>query len=101
MKKKHFWEMTTHELAAATKQFDQPNIAGRSRPLTQDERKQWNQAKRKRGRPQEGKGYQRISVSMERDLLKRATALARKRQISRSRLFAQALEAVLANDGAS
>jgi DNA-3-methyladenine glycosylase I len=49
MKKKQFWEMTTHELAAATQQFDQANIRGRSRPLTSEECERWQKAKR--GRP--------------------------------------------------
>jgi metal-responsive CopG/Arc/MetJ family transcriptional regulator len=48
--------------------------------------------KRKRGRPRIGLGFRRISVSMERDLLRRVTELARKRGLSRSKLFALVLE---------
>jgi hypothetical protein len=92
MKQKQYWEMTTKELADATKQFDEPMVVDRSRPLTAAEQAQWNHLKRKRGRPKVGRGFKRISVSMEQGLLKRVTALARKRKISRSKLLAQVVE---------
>ena len=98
MKKKAYWEMTTEELDKATRQFDEPLVIRRSRPLKPAERKQWSAAKRKRGRPKIGRGFQRISVSMERDLLKQVTALAKKRRVSRSRLFAQVFEKEVGND---
>ena len=96
MKKKPFWEMNAAELAKATKDFDELSDADRSRPLLPDEQNRWKRAKRKRGRPKEGQGFKRITVSMERGLLRRVTALAKKRQLSRSRLLAQVLEEVLA-----
>jgi len=96
MKQKPYWEMTTKELAESTKQFDEPMVIDRSRPLTAAERAQWNRIKRKRGRPKVGRGFKRISVSMEQGLLKRVTKLAKKRKISRSKLLAQVLEKSLA-----
>jgi hypothetical protein len=96
MKGKSYWEMTTAELAESTKQVDEPFVADRSRPLTSAERAQWNRIKRKKGRPRVGQGHKRISVSLERGLLQRVTALAKKRRISRSRLLAQVLEEALA-----
>jgi macrodomain Ter protein organizer (MatP/YcbG family) len=98
MKKKKYRDMTTEELAAATKRFDEPFVADRSRPLTQAGRKQWTALKRKRGRPKEGQGFKRISVSIEQGLLERVTNLAKKRRISRSKLLAQVLEDVLARE---
>ncbi len=95
MKKKPYWEMTTDELADATKQFDEPFVADQSRPLTPAEREQWNRTKRKRGRPRVGQGFKRVSVSLEQGLLRRVTALARKRHISRSKLLAMVLEEAL------
>lgn len=65
MKRKKYQKMTTEELAAATKQFDEPLIAEKARPLTPEEREQWRKAKRKRGRPRTGQGFQRISLSIE------------------------------------
>lgn len=98
MKRKKYWEMTTAELAESTKQFDEPFVADKSRPLTPAERQEWEQVKRKRGRPRLGQGFQRISVSVERALLKRVTSLAKKRRVTRSKLISQLMEAVLANE---
>ena len=98
MKRKKYWEMTADELAAATKDFDESHVIDNSRPLGAQERKQWQRIKR-RGRPTVGQGHKRISVSIERGLLREITALARKRHISRSRLFSQVLEEALARDG--
>jgi hypothetical protein len=96
MKRKPYWEMTAKELAQATEQFDEPFVIDQSRPLTPGERAQWQQAKRKKGRPRVGDGFKRISVSLENGLLKRVTALAKKRHVSRSKLLAQVLEEALA-----
>lgn len=85
--------MSTRELAAATAEFDEPLVIDRSRPPSAHEREQW---KRKKGRPRVGQGFQRVSVSIEKGLLKRATALAKKRKLSRSGLVALALEQALA-----
>src|ERR1700730_660203 len=95
MKGKPYSEMTPKELAEATKQFDEPFVVEQSRPLTPTEREQWKRLKRKRGRPKVGRGCKRISVSMEQGLLKRITALAKKRRISRSQLLALVLEEAL------
>jgi hypothetical protein len=96
MKRKPYWEMTAKELAEATRQLDEPFVVDQSRPLTPAEKEQWQRVKKKRGRPRVGQGFRRISVSMEQGLLKRVTALAKKRRVSRSQLFAQALEKALA-----
>ncbi len=98
MKRKPYWEMTAKELGEATRQFEDPSVVDQSRPLTPTEREQWNRVKRKKGRPRVGRGFKRVSVSMEQGLLRRVTALAKKRRISRSKLFAQVLEQVLAQE---
>ena len=92
--KKKYWEMRPDELDAATKQFDEPMVVDKSRPLTAEEREHWKRTKG-RGRPKVGQGHQRISVSFEKGLLKRTTALAKKRRVSRSKLVAIALEQAL------
>lgn len=99
MKRKKYWDLSTEELAAATRQFDEPFVADQSRPLTPEEKEQWRRASRKRGRPKVGRGFKRVSLSIEQGLLQRATALARKRGITRSRLFAQAIAGELAKEG--
>jgi hypothetical protein len=98
MKRKPYWEMTTQELAEATKQFDEPMVVAKTQPLTPAEKRQWNRAKRKPGRPKVGQGFQRISVSIERGLLRRITALAKRLHVSRSKLFAQVVEKALADN---
>src|SRR5688572_12705631 len=96
MKRKPYWEMSARELAAATKRFDAPMVVDESRPLTAAERAQWNRVKRKRGRPKVGRGSKRVSLSIEKGLLKRITAYAKKKQVSRSGLVAEAFEKLLA-----
>ncbi|MDB5333247.1 MAG: hypothetical protein JWP03_4398 [Phycisphaerales bacterium] len=51
--------------------------------------------RRKLGRPRVGKGVKVISLSVERELLKRADALARKRKITRAKLVAEGLSLLL------
>ena len=91
MKKKPYWEMTTKELEAATRGYDDSDVVDRSRALTAEERRTWSRIRKKRGRPRQGQGFRRISVSIEAGLLKQITALAKKRNVSRSQLFAMAI----------
>ncbi len=100
MKRKKYWEMTTQELATATQEFDKPFVEENSRPLTPTERAQWEKLKRGRGQPRNHQGRQRISVSLERGLLARVTAWAKRRHISRSQLLAQVIEAALVKERA-
>jgi Ribbon-helix-helix protein, copG family len=90
--------MNPTELAKATEQFDKPFIVDESRPLTAAERAQWEKMRRKRGRPKIGTGFKRVSLSLEQDLLRQVTNLAKKRRISRSRLFALVLTDALAQE---
>jgi CRISPR/Cas system CSM-associated protein Csm2 small subunit len=98
MKKKPYWEMSAKELAEATKQFDEPLVVDRSRPLNATEREQWKRVKRKRGRPKVGRGHQRVSISVEKGLLKRITAYAKQRRMTRSGLVAEVFEELLAKE---
>src|SRR5438132_12560024 len=92
MKKKRYWKMTATELAEATNssisRLPWTSLVPRLRPS----------ASRGRGSngkgpaPGDGQGFQRVSLSIERGLLKGA-GLAKKRRLSRSQLFAQMLEA--------
>jgi hypothetical protein len=66
-----------------------------SRPLNARERKQWRRFQARVGRPKIGKGAKTISLTVEKDLLKQADAFAKKHGISRARLVAQCLKAVI------
>ncbi len=95
---KSYTQMNAKELAAATAKFDKEFVIDQSREPTEEERKQWRRAKRKRGRPKQGQGSQIISVSIERGLLKKTDQLAKKLHTQRTRLIARGLEAILAEE---
>jgi hypothetical protein len=67
----------------------------RSRPLDAKERKQWRRFKAKMGRPKVGKGAKTISLTVERELLKRADTYAKRHGMSRARLVAEGLRAMI------
>ena len=100
-KHKPFTRMTAEELAAATKQYDQaelPDDAGEA--MTPEERAEWSNGKRGRGRPRKGLGAVNVLISFERGLLDRADAFAQGRGIGRSALVAQALEMLIGEKSA-
>lgn len=84
-------ERIVREIEAETPQ----QRLARSRPLNSQERRQWRRFKSKPGRPTVGKGAATISLTVERDLLAEADAYAKEHGISRAKLVAQGLRAVL------
>lgn len=97
MKAKHrpkpFWEMTTADLRAATKEFDAPSGTSYGfRPLTPKQQAEWKRIKRRPGRPRVGKGAKSVLISIEKELLKSADAFAKKSGLSRSQLIARLLK---------
>lgn len=73
-----------------------------TRPLTPAEAAEWRAIvraakarRRKAGRPRVGLGAQRVQVSVERGLLTRADAYARRNGLTRAQLVARGLEAVV------
>ena len=88
--------MTADELAEMTKQYDRaelPDDVGEA--MTPEERAEWSNGKRGRGRPRKGLGAVNVLISFERGLLDRADAFARGRGMGRSALVAEALEAII------
>jgi len=99
-RKKPYTQMNTRELAEATREFDEEFVADRARPLNASERKLHRKAaERGRGRPRIGKGAVRVDITIERDLLSRADALAFSRHLGRSEMIALALEQLLRKAG--
>lgn len=94
-KTKRYSQMTTKELEEATKDLNEEFAFTKSRPLNRRER-QLHAKARKRGRPQVGEGAEKIRVSIERGLLVKSDAYARKHGMSRSELIAKGLRAVIA-----
>lgn len=80
--------MSAAELARATAEFDEPFVFERARPMTPAERAQERKLLRSPGRPRIGAGAKKVSISLERKLLKQADAVARKRGMKRSELIA-------------
>jgi hypothetical protein len=78
--------------------FNREFVADTARPLTAAQRKLWQKAKRKVGRPRKGEGVKTIALSVERGLLKRADAMAKRRKLTRAALVAEALEAALSSE---
>jgi hypothetical protein len=93
---KPYWEVNFEELREVTKEFDEPFVKDRAEPLTPEMKAQWERAKLKRGRPMKGHGAKVISLSVERDLLGRADALAEEQGMTRADLVAKGISAVLA-----
>ena len=98
-KEKPFWEMNSRELARATAKFDREFITDTFHAMSRKDRAVWSTWKRKVGRPRIGQGVTVVSVSIEKDLLQRSDALARKLKISRANLVARGLKAVMAAEG--
>lgn len=96
---KPYWEMTTEELREATKEFDEPFVFERTKPLSPEMKARWEAAKAKGEPPANGKAEQSIAVRIDKALLKRCTALAKKKRLSRDELIARGLRALLAAEG--
>src|SRR5262249_53170134 len=96
---KPYWEMTTEELREATKEFDEEFVADKARPLTPQMQARWERARARPSRTEDGPGAQTIAVRLEKALLDRCTALAKKKRISRDALIARGLKALLAAEG--
>jgi hypothetical protein len=93
-----FIELSDAEKADIIAEIESTTPAQRlaqSRPLNKRERAQWKELKKKMGRPKVGKGSKIITMSIERDLLKRATQFAKAHGLNRSALIAQGLETVM------
>jgi hypothetical protein len=96
---KPYWEMTAPELREATKQFDEEFVAEESRPLTLEEQARWQRAKAKLSSSATDENEQTISVRLDKALLDRCTALAKKKRLSRDALIARGLRTLLAAEG--
>ena len=88
-KSKHPEDMTAAELARATRQFDNPFVFEKARPMNAAERAEERRLRRGRGRPKIGRGARKVSISLEGELLKKTDALARQQGVNRSELIAR------------
>jgi hypothetical protein len=98
-KAKPYWEMNTVELANATREFDRELVINECARLSAEMRARWEKARRKSAKSDNGRGIQVISIRVERKLLSRSEALAKKMGITRDGLIARGLKAVLTAAG--
>jgi len=98
-KESRFDKMDAHQLAEATTRYDREMVIEEFKPPSAAARGRWERARRKRGRPQRGKGAKVISVSVEKELLSRSDNLAKNLGLSRASLIERGLKAVLAAEG--
>jgi hypothetical protein len=98
-KTKPYWEMTTEELREATKQFDEEFVGDKARSLSPEMKARWEKAKAKGEPPANGKTETHIAVCVDKALLDRCMALAKKKRLSRDALIARGLRALLAAEG--
>jgi hypothetical protein len=96
---KQYWEMTTQELRETTKEFDDEFVAEKARPLSPEMQVRWQRAKNKYLPTENNENERTIVVSLEKALLERCTALAKKKRIGRDALIARGLKALLAAEG--
>jgi hypothetical protein len=94
-----YGQMSAEELDAEVAKFDRQFIADESKPLTPEMVAAWQRAMRKLGRPRVGAGVKVVAVSIEKSLLRRTDAMAKKQKISRAALIARALETILGKAG--
>ena len=96
---KPYWEMNLEELREATAEFDKEFVSDTFRPLTPEERARWEKFRFSWKASKEPSGMQVIAVRVDKRLLDRCTALAKKKRITRDRLIARGLKAILAAEG--
>jgi hypothetical protein len=87
--------MNKDELAAATREFDEPLEHDTFGPPTPEAMAQLRRAQRRRGRPKIGKGAKDVMISVEKDLLKQADRYAKTHGMTRSELFARGVRGFL------
>lgn len=99
-RKEVFAGKTIEELEALTKDLDQEFIVDSFGPPSKAERRRWESAKRKRGRPRVGKGAKVISVSFETELLNQLDRAAKRKGTTRAAYLAGAVRLQMTRDQA-
>ena len=82
--------------------YDAADPLADTRPMTQAHAARWKQVQaslksksRRRGRPRVGEGAEVVAVSIERGLLERADAYARRHGLGRSEVFVRGIKKVV------
>jgi hypothetical protein len=96
-----FLALSDEQKEAEIARFDRPLPLGPDglpgKPLTPAQRARWNKIQRRLqlGRPTIGAGAKVMSISIERGLLKKADAFAKRHHLKRSQMVAEGLRLVM------
>ena len=94
---KPYWEMSAEELQEATKQFDKPIRLSKTKPLTREQRAQWERMRKTPARSifitRDSDG---IFVRLDPDILRRSTRYAAEHKMTLSDVVNRSLRGMLA-----
>jgi hypothetical protein len=91
-----FLALSDAEKDAEVAPFEREIPFSETRPLSAAQRKIWRKYKRRIGRPMIGQGAKTVAVTIERGLLQRADAYAKRHDLKRAELIARGLELAMA-----
>lgn len=90
--RKPYWEMTTEELAEATREFDKPIPAHRLKPLSKAERLRFERAKNAGG-----PGVHRIyAIDLDPKLIEQVETYAKRNEMNLTQVIERGLRVVIA-----
>lgn len=95
-RRKKLAEMSPVELEKVSAEFEREGVAETFGPPDRQPAARWQRAKRKRGRPTRGEGAERISVTVEKSVLRRIDAVTKKTGQTRAQLIERGLLHILA-----
>jgi hypothetical protein len=90
-----FLSLSDAEKDAEVAEFENSTDRSSFKPLKPAQRKLWRAIKRNMGRPIVGQGAEQISLTVERGLLRKADAFAKKHKLKRSQMVAEALRLLM------
>ena len=94
-----FMALSDAEKERVWESFNREIPRSETRPLSAAMRREWEKAKRRRGRPRSGEGAKPVYVTIERALLRRADNYAKAQGLTRAQLVAKGLMSVLPPEG--
>ena len=93
-----FLALSDEEKEREYQSVDREFTRAETQPLTGEQRKAWRkfrERRRARGRPKIGQGAKTVALTIERGLLKRADAMAKREGVSRAQIVARGLQLLL------
>jgi len=92
---REFEALSDEEKDRIVSSYDRKVPLSETRPLTASERAEFEQFRRKAGRPRIGQGAKVVAVTLEKGFLERVDAYARKHEMKRAELITKGLRIVM------